>query len=212
MPKPPENSVHPLTLAEWRAWLEANHMQTEGVWLIRYKQATKKPFVGYDESVEEALCFGWVDSKPGKLDDQRTMLYFAPRKAKSGWARTNKIRVEKLIAEGRMAPAGLAKIEEAKRDGSWSKLDAVEELEIPPDLQKALEDHPPAETHFLEFPKSVKRGILEWIIQAKRPETRSKRITETATLAAKNLRANQWPRDIADSEPPKRGEVKKRKT
>jgi uncharacterized protein YdeI (YjbR/CyaY-like superfamily) len=190
---PPENSFHPLTLREWREWLELHHEQSEGLWLIRFKQTTGKPAISYDESVEEALCFGWVDSKPGKLDDTRTMLYFAPRKPKSGWAKTNKARVEKLIAEGRMTASGLAKIEEAKRDGSWSKLDEVEKLTIPPDLSEALASNPPAALHFAAFPKSVKRGILEWIEQAKRPETRVKRINETATLAAQNLRANQWP-------------------
>ncbi len=142
--------------------------------------------------VEEALAFGWVDSKPGKLDDARTMLYFAPRKAGSGWSRPNKDRVERLIASGRMTASGLAKVEVAKKDGSWSVLDAVERLELPDDLITALDDHGSARENFEAFPRSVKRGILEWIVNAKRPETRAKRILETATLAVKNERANQW--------------------
>ncbi len=194
MPKPntpPPNSVHPPMR---RAWLEENHAREEGVWLVFWKKGTGRERVEYDEAVEEALCFGWVDSKPGTLDGERSMLYFSPRKAGSGWAATNKERVGRLIASGLMAPAGLAKIEAAKQDGSWSKLDAVEALEIPPDLAAALAGLPDAARHFDAFPRSVRRGILEWIAGAKRPDTRARRVDETARLAAQNLRANQWPR------------------
>ncbi len=192
MAEPPENSVHPLTRAEWRAWLEQHHGRAEGVWLVSYKQATDKPRVTYDEAVEEALCFGWVDSKGNKLDEERSMLWFAPRKLGSGWSRPNKERVERLIAAGLMTPAGMAKIEAAKADGSWSLLDAVENLEIPPDLAEALDAYPPAATNFAAFPPSAKRAILQWIVQAKTPATRAKRIAETARLAQENKRANQW--------------------
>ena len=189
---PPEGSVHAETRAAWRTWLEANHTQAEGVWLVTYKKATGKPRPSYDEVVEEALAFGWVDSKPRKLDDARTMLYFAPRKAGSGWSKPNKERVERLVAGGQMTAAGLAKVEEARKDGSWEALDGVERLELPDDLTGALDEHADAGKNFEAFPRSVKRGILEWILNAKRPETRAKRILETATLAAKNERANQW--------------------
>ena len=189
---PPPNSTHPKTRAAWRAWLAKHHTQTAGVWLISYKKATGKPAVSYDEAVEEALCFGWVDSKGNKLDDERTMLWFAPRKPGSGWSRPNKLRVERLIRDGQMRPAGLAKIEAARLDGSWAALDAVEALEIPADLAAALAAHAAAKTHFDAFPRSVKRSILEWISMAKRPETRAKRVLETAQLAAENKRANQW--------------------
>lgn len=192
MPAVPPNAVHPLTRADWRAWLAANHTQTQGVWLVSFKKHTKKPAVTYDESVEEALCFGWVDSKPGKLDDDRTMLYFAPRKPKSKWAKTNKARVARLLAAGLMHPAGIAKVEAAKKDGSWAALDAVEALEVPPDLAKAFRTYAGAKANWDAFPKSVKRGILEWIVGTKRPETRAKRIDDTARLAAENVRANQW--------------------
>lgn len=188
----PANSIHPLTRTEWRAWLEQNHTRTEGIWLVSYKKATGKPRVNYDESVEEALCFGWIDSKGNKLDDERSLLWFAPRKRGTGWSKPNKQRVEKLLAAGLMAPAGLAKIEAAKADGSWSALDAVEALEIPPDLAAALAATPNAEVYFTAFPRSAKRGILEWISNAKTAETRAKRIEETARLAAENIRANQW--------------------
>lgn len=189
---PPQNSTHPLTRSEWRAWLEANHTRSEGVWLITYKVATGKPRVEYDEAVEEALCFGWIDSKPNKLDDERSLLWFAPRKPGTGWSKPNKGRVEKLIAAGLMTPAGLAKINAAKEDGSWYALDAVEALEIPTDLDQALTANPMARHYWDTFPRSIKRGILEWIANAKRPETRARRVEETVTLAAANRRANQW--------------------
>ena len=188
----PINSFHPLTLQEWRAWLEDHHTRREGVWLISYKKATGKARIEYDEAVEEALCFGWVDSKPNKLDEERSMLWFAPRKPGTGWSALNKQRVERLIAEERMAPAGLAKIEAARQDGSWNALDAVEALEIPADLLAALRANPAALAYFEAFPRSVKRSILEWILQSKKGETRAKRIDETVRLAGEHIRANQW--------------------
>lgn len=188
----PENSVHPETRAEWRAWLEQHHTRTEGIWLISYKKSSGKQQLTYEDVVEEALCYGWIDSKGNKLDDERTMLWMAPRKPGSGWSKPNKERVERLTAAGLMAPAGLAKIAAAKQDGSWAALDAVEALEIPPDLQAALDENPTAQGYFAAFPRSVKRGILEWIANAKKAETRSKRVEETVRLAAENKRANQW--------------------
>lgn len=188
----PPNAVHPASRAEWRAWLEENHARADGVWHVSYKKATRKPRVTYDEAVEEALCFGWIDSKPRKLDDERSMLWFAPRKAGSGWSRPNKERVARLTAMGRMTPAGLAKMEAAQRDGSWTALDAVEALTVPPDLARALAASPAAERNFAAFPRSARRGILEWIASARTPVTRAKRIAETARLAAENVRANQW--------------------
>lgn len=188
----PPNAVHPKTRAEWRAWLEQNHTQTEGVWLVTFKKATGKPRVEYGEAVEEALCFGWIDSKANALDEERAMLWMSPRKPRTGWSRLNKERIERLIADGQMTPAGLVKIEAAQQDGSWNALDAVEALEVPPDLEKALAEYGAARQNFDVFPPSVKKGILGWISSAKRPETRSKRIEETARLAAENIRANQW--------------------
>ena len=188
----PLNAIHPLTRAEWRAWLEDNHGRAEGIWLISYKKATGKPSIEYDEAVEEALCYGWIDSKPNKLDAERSLLWFAPRKAGTGWSKPNKERVAKLLDAGLMAPAGLAKITAAQADGSWYALDAVEALEIPSDLDQALAANPTARSYFDAFPRSVKRGILEWIATAKRPETRARRVADTVTLAAENIRANQW--------------------
>lgn len=176
--------------AAWRAWLEANHESTQGVWLVTFRRG-HGPVLDYEAAVEEALCFGWIDSTAGRVDEQRSKLYFAPRKRTSGWAATNKARVERLIAAGRMAPAGLAAIERAKADGSWTAFDAIEEGLIPDDLEAALAARPPAAANFDAFPKSVRRAILSWISQARRPGTRSARVLETATLAARNERANQ---------------------
>lgn len=191
-PGSPPNSIHPKSRAEWRKWLDENHSRPEGIWLITYKKASGKPRLEYGEAVEEALCFGWIDSKPAKLDDERSMLWFAPRKAKTGWSALNKERIERLIKAGRMRPAGLAKVEAAKKDGSWNLLDAIHEMQIPSDLAKALSENKTAQQYFEAFPPSVKRAILEWIANAKRPETRSKRIEETVSKAEKNIRANQW--------------------
>lgn len=192
MTQPPERSVHPLSREEWRAWLREHCRDIEGVWLITYKKATSKPRISYDEAVEDALCFGWIDSVPRKLDEERSLLWFAPRKAKTGWSKLNKERVARLIAEGLVESPRLAKVTVAQQDGSWNALDAVESLEIPEDLESALRIYPSAWQNFAAFPRSAKRGILEWIHTAKRPETRAKRIAETAGLAEQNQRANSW--------------------
>ncbi len=192
MSEVPPNSFHALTRAAWRVWLNKNHAQPDGVWLITFKKATGKPRIDYDEAVEEALCFGWIDSKPAKLDEERSMLWFAPRKPGSRWSKINRERVARMIGEGKMAPAGLAKVETAKRDGLWNALDVVDALEIPADLSAAFAQHKRSRENFDAFPPSTKRGILEWILSAKRPETRAKRVAETARLAADNIRANQW--------------------
>lgn len=185
-------SIHPKSRAEFRAWLEQNWRQPTGVWVITYKKATGLPRVEYDDLVVECLCFGWIDSKPGLIDEERSRLYIAPRKLGSNWSKINKDRAEKAIALGLMAKPGLDKIEFAKRDGSWNALDEVEALVIPADLRTELRQYPGAESNFTGFPKSAQRGILEWILNAKRPETRQKRIAETAHLASENKRANQW--------------------
>ena len=180
--------------ATWRAWLEANHATETGAWLVTWRRGNG-PVLDYGEAVEEALCFGWVDSRGGKVDEQRTKLYFAPRKAKSPWSASNKARVERLIAAGLMRPAGLAAIDRAKENGSWSVLDEIERGIVPPDLIAALAAHPPAAERFAAFPWSARREILVWIGSAKRAATRAARITETAIRAARNERATQRPGD-----------------
>ncbi len=191
MTNSPPNSTHPATLADWRAWLTANHTRPDGVWLITYRPGTGKATFSYEQAVEEALCFGWIDGKANKLDDERTMLWYAPRRPGSSWAKTNKARIERLIADGRMTPAGLAKIEAAQADGSWTLLDSVERLEVPDDLAAEFDKFPDARAHFDAFPPSARRMALAWIATAKRPETRAKRVSETARLAQDNVRANQ---------------------
>jgi uncharacterized protein YdeI (YjbR/CyaY-like superfamily) len=184
--------VHAATRDEWREWLAEHHASEKAAWLVIHKKASTEPSVTYDEAVEEALCFGWVDSKVNTLDASRSMLWFAPRRPRTGWSAPNKQRVQRMIEQGRMAPAGLARVEAAKRDGTWNALDAVEALEVPDDLAAALASMPPAAEHFTAFPRSAKRGILEWIQAARRPATRQARIEETARLASRNERANQW--------------------
>jgi uncharacterized protein YdeI (YjbR/CyaY-like superfamily) len=192
MSRLPPNATHPTTRAAWREWLMAHHTRVEGIWLVSYKKATGQPRVEYEESVEEALCFGWIDSKVNKLDAERSMLWFAPRKPGTGWSGPNKARVERLLAAGLMHPAGRAKVEQARSDGTWNALDGVEALQVPADLAQALANLPNAAARFEAFPRSVKRGILEWILVAKKAETRARRIQETARMASQNLRANQW--------------------
>ena len=178
--------------AEWRKWLAEHHAKSGSIWLITWKKRHGGRHVPYDDIVEEALCFGWVDSLPRKLDEDRSMLLLSPRKPRSAWSRINKERVERLIAGKMMTPAGLKVIEAAKASGTWKALEEVEDLVIPDDLAMAFRSYAQAAANFAAFPRSAKRGILEWIAQAKRPETRSKRVSETAARAAENVRANQW--------------------
>ena len=177
--------------ATWRSWLVANHAIARGAWLVTWRSG-HGPTLPYEAAVEEALCFGWIDSIGGRLDDRRAKQYFAPRKPKSGWSASNKRRVERLIAAGLMAPAGLAAIERAKANGAWSLLDEVEQGVVPDDLAAALAARPPAADHFAAFPWSIRRQLLEWVRQARRAETRAARIAEIAERAQRNERANQW--------------------
>ena len=178
----------------WRGWLERNHHTSEGLWLILTKKDSGLPSVNLDDAIGEALCFGWIDSLPNKLDEKRFKVLFSPRNPKSNWSRVNKERMNKLLERNRVQPAGQKMIDLAKKSGTWTALDDIENLLIPPDLATALDENPPAKINFDAFPRSVKRGILEWIFNAKRQETRAKRIHETATQAAQNIRANQFRR------------------
>ena len=180
---------HVETRAQWRAWLAEHHADTPRVWVVTWKRTTGRPAPSYDDLVEEALCYGWVDSTAGTVDDERSMLRFTPRKPGSGWARTNKARVERLTAAGAMAEPGLESVRRAHADGSWTLLDDVEALVVPDDLAVALAALPPAGDNFDAFPPSARRAILLWLVQAKRAETRSARVAKTAELAARNERA-----------------------
>jgi uncharacterized protein YdeI (YjbR/CyaY-like superfamily) len=180
--------------AQWRAWLEENHASSSGVWVVRHREATGRPTLTYDELVLEALCFGWIDSRPGKVDDERTKLYVCPRKKGGVWAATNKARIELLVDTGLMTPAGQAVIDAAKADGSWTRIDSAESAEVPDDLLSAFQRYPGSRSHFEAFPLGARKAILQWIALAKQPETRARRIDDTARLAQANERANQWQR------------------
>lgn len=196
--------VHVDSGAELRAWLEANHDSSDGVWLVTHKKTSATgPYVSWTEIVDELIAFGWVDSVQKRLDEDRSKIQITPRKPQSKWSRVNKERVERLTAEGRMAPPGIAMVELAKETGTWTALDAVERLEEPDDLRAALDAEPDARRHYDAFPPSSRRAILEWVTSAKRPATREARIAETVALAAEDLRASDWPR-------PKPGDGKKR--
>jgi uncharacterized protein YdeI (YjbR/CyaY-like superfamily) len=184
--------IHPLTREAWRHWLLANHETAKGVWLISFKKASGEARFPEGEAIEEALCFGWIDSLPRSLDENRSMLLMTLRKLTSNWSAINKERATRMIAEGRMMPAGQAKIDHAKANGQWDALNAVEAMTMPEDLLAAFDQYPGSRRNFEAFPKSARRGILEWILNAKGPDTRSKRLDETARLAADNLRVNQW--------------------
>ncbi|MTB53152.1 hypothetical protein E1J53_0019415 [Lewinella sp. W8] len=177
-------------LEAWRSYLATYGDQLTNTWLVLFKKDTGVASITYEEARDEALCFGWVDSKPNKRDDDSYYLFFARRNPKSNWSRVNKKRVAALRAAGRMAPAGEALVRIAKENGSWDALNDVENLVVPEDLARAFT--PEGRKNWEAFPRSVKRGILEWIFNAKRPATREKRILETASKAAKNERANQF--------------------
>jgi uncharacterized protein YdeI (YjbR/CyaY-like superfamily) len=176
----------------WRAWLAAHHASEKAAWLVMQKKGSTSPGVTYDEAVEEALCFGWIDSRANKVDETTYRLMMTRRKRGSAWAATNKVRVERLIAEGRMTSAGLELVESAKADGSWDALNDVDDLTMPDDLLGALAANPTAQRYFDAFPDSSKRIILFWIASAKRPETRAKRVATTVELAEHNRRANHY--------------------
>ncbi len=181
--------VHADDRATWHDWLEAHHATARGVWLVTWRPRTRRPRLEYEDAIQEALCYGWVDSTGGHVDDERGKLYFAPRKPGGVWAASNKARIERLIAEGRMRPAGLAAIERARVDGSWGILDGPERLEVPPDLARALEEQPAAAGSFAGFPPSARKMMLAWIAMARRPETRAERIARIAESAARGERA-----------------------
>jgi uncharacterized protein YdeI (YjbR/CyaY-like superfamily) len=175
----------------WRRWLAANHARSPGIWLVYDKKSSRPDRLAYVDAVEEALCYGWIDSTLRSLDDARYMQLFTPRKPKSTWARTNKTRVARLIEEGLMAPAGLAVIETAKANGSWTSLDSVEALEVPADLAAALAKNPTAARNFAAFSPSSRKAYLHRVSRAVRPETRAKRIMEVVAYSAANMRVPQ---------------------
>lgn len=183
---------YPKDMAAWRSWLQKNHLKKKSVWLVYYKPASGKTRVSYNDAVDEAICFGWIDSKPNKLDALRTIQFFARRNPASSWSRINKARVDRLTGEGRMTNAGLEVVKQAKQTGGWDALNDVEAIIIPADFGRALQRNKKASTYFTAFPRSSKKIILGWIHTAKRAETRNNRIKEAVQMAAKNIRANHY--------------------
>lgn len=183
---------YPKDRIEWRKWLEKNHLSVQAVWLVLYKKTSNKASIIWSDAVEEALCFGWIDSKKVSIDNERSHQFFSKRKAKSTWSKINKAKIARLIASGQMAEEGYNSIEIAKQNGSWTILDEVEALKIPKDLDKSFKAKPGSKDYFLSLSKSVKKMMLQWIILAKRPETRQKRIDEIADLASQKKKPKQF--------------------
>lgn len=172
---------------EWRSWLSKNHDKASEIWLVFYKVKTKKQSIKYQEAVEEALCFGWIDSTVKRIDDEKHMQKYTPRKERSNWSNSNKIRVKNLIEAGVMTEHGLRIINIAKMNGSWNKLDSIDiRIESPQDFSIALEQNSAAKSAYDKLPPSRKKQFLYWIQSAKRPETRVKRIAETIRMLVEN--------------------------
>ncbi len=184
--------VGPFDRAGWRAWLIANHASSGGVHLVSWRRGSGRTSVPYVDAVEEALCVGWIDSVAARLDDERSLQWFSPRRPRSGWASTNKARIERLTEAGLMLPAGRAAVEEAKRSGAWSMLDVVEQLVVPDDLATALAAAPAARPTWDAFAPSLRKQMLGSLVQAKRPETRAARIAEIAEHAARGERPPRY--------------------
>jgi len=176
----------------WRKWLEKNHLTSTGVWLIYYKKDSGKTRVPYSDAVEEALCFGWIDSTLNPFDEDSYMQLFTPRKHKSGWSKLNKERVAKLTEQGLMAPAGLEKIEMAKHHGTWNKLDHIESFTVPPALEKAFAANPKARAFFDTLSKTNKKYILYYISGVKKEESKAQRIADIIAAANENKMLDRW--------------------
>lgn len=171
---------------EWRSWLMKNHDKETEIWLVFYKLKVKKESIKYNEAVEEAICFGWIDSVVRRIDDEKHMQKYTPRKTNSIWSASNKARVAKLTAEGLMTEFGLRAVEVAKQNGSWSKLDSIDRLEIPKVLEDALSENKIAYKKFKELAPSRKKQFLWWIESAKRDDTKERRVKETIRLLIEN--------------------------
>jgi uncharacterized protein YdeI (YjbR/CyaY-like superfamily) len=184
-------TICPKSREQWRQWLQENHDRKQSVWLIFYKMKANLLTMNWSDAVDEALCFGWIDSKKQSIDEEKYRQFFSRRKPNSTWSKINKTKIKQLTEEGLMTQAGFDCVEIAKRNGSWSILDEVEELIIPDDLEKALQKRPGSKNYFLSLSVSGRKSILQWLILAKRQQTRLKRTQEIAELAAQNQKPNQ---------------------
>lgn len=188
MPKQEIEVFYPNNVEAWRNWLKKNHESKQAVWLVFHSKKSEIPSITWSESVDVALCYGWIDSKKVKIDVDTSHQFFSKRKPKSTWSKINKNKLEKLIADGLMTQAGLNCMEVAKENGSWTILDEVEDLIIPTDLQAALNAKPKAHDFYLSLSKSAKKMILSWLVFAKTADTRQKRIAEIVESAEQNLK------------------------
>ena len=184
--------ICPRTREEWREWLELNHKEKDAVWLVFYKKGTPNFNLSWSESVDESLCFGWIDSTKKTIDNERFKQYFSKRKPKSNWSKVNKDKVKILIDRSLMKEAGYKSIEIAKKNGSWTILDTVERLEIPEDLEQELRSQKGAMKYFESLNKSSKKGLLYWVVSAKRDDTRNKRISEIVENASLQMKPKQF--------------------
>jgi len=186
-------TFQPSSSEEWRGYLQHNHLDLKNTWLILYKKNSGVPSITYEEARDEALYFGWIDSKPNRRDNDSYFLFFAKRNPKSNWSRVNKQRILALEQENRLAPAGQEMVAAAKATGTWDALNAVEDLIIPEDMLSEFNlVDPQARINWDNFPPSTRRGILEWIFNAKRKTTRQNRVQQTVEMASRNERANQF--------------------
>ncbi|HQK39239.1 MAG TPA: YdeI/OmpD-associated family protein [Flavobacterium alvei] len=176
---------------EWREWLHENHTKSTGICLIFYKVGSNFESMRWEEAVQVAICYGWIDSTVKKMDDERRKQVFSPRKDKSVWSKLNKTYIEKLLKENLIHESGLAKIEIAKQNGSWNSLDAVEELIIPEDLKMAFEQNEIAFENYKKFSPSYRKSYLYWLNQAKREETRSSRIVQIINFCQQNKKSRE---------------------
>lgn len=182
----------PGSRAEWRAWLAENHESKQSIWLVYYKAATKIPSLSWSEAVDEALCFGWIDSTKKTIDKERYRQYFTKRKPTSTWSKINKDKVEELIRNNLMTKAGVESIETAKQNGTWSLMDDIENLIIPAELEVALNEQEGAMAFFQSQSKSIRKTLMHWVVTAKRDETKKKRTTAIAEAAAEGTRPKQF--------------------
>jgi uncharacterized protein YdeI (YjbR/CyaY-like superfamily) len=185
-------TFYPPSRRHWRKWLQKNHSSKQSIWVVMYKKDSGIPTITWSDAVDEAICFGWIDSLKKSIDHQQSIQYFSRRKPTSAWSKINKAKVERLSSEGLMTQAGIDSVEIAKQNGSWSILDEVEEIMIPQDLDKAFKQHSGSKDFFAGLSRSIKKMMLHWIVTAKRPETREKRITELAELAAQKKKPKQF--------------------
>jgi uncharacterized protein YdeI (YjbR/CyaY-like superfamily) len=190
--KPDLPEVYPRSRAQWRRWLSQHHATSKGIWLVLDKKKSGRVSLTTEEAIEEALCFGWIDSRPNKLDDDRFLLLLTPRQPRSAWSKINRDRADRLIKNGLMTPAGQQKIDLAKKKGTWLKLLPFESRTLPADLAQALAASPSAKENYRSFTPSSQTQILRWIAEAKRPQTRAKRIEQTVLLAERGQKPNQY--------------------